>query len=324
MAIPLGITSFPSYGKHIPYSTCSAQDTKPTALVDQLLGRQLRPTPRHLSRAVYIPDHGNNTTHLPLYNVTEGYEAAIGDTPIGGCEFKTRLCLMRKPTRNTVDVDVGFLVNVHVQGSFVTVQERCLGVGQEAYMYVIQVMLLHKGERHILKDISRSIPQDPEDDSSISTPDQQHPFSLTTTYPLPAKAVKNTIVEYPYFPLHSQTETELRSFEWQIHPVEHGGLCYTLVDMRLLAKTGTAEDAAVRAIYHHAGMEQDLPQRYSEGILLLPGGRDTVDDAVVVASLFGLLRRVRSRKPAQLPKRSRLGRLGKMIGRSVSSLKGCK
>lgn len=185
-------------------------------------------------------------------------------------------------------------------------------------------MQLHKGGTFTKRYLSRSIPQDPEDDSSISTPDKNHTYSLTTSYPLPAKAVKNTIVEYPYFPLHSQTETELRSFEWQIHPVEHGGLCYTLVDMRLLAKTGAAEDAAVRAIYHHAGMEQDLPQRYSEGILLLPGGRDAVDDAVVVASLFGLLRRVRSRKPAQLSKRSRLGRLGKMIGRSVLSLKGCK
>ena len=136
MAIPLGITTLPTYGTCTPpYGACTPQDRKPTALVDQLLGRKLRPTPRHLTRAVYLPCHGDDTVHLPVYNVTETYEAAVGDAHVGGCEFKTRLGLMRKPgTRDNLDVDVGFLVNVTGQGSGVTVRERCMGGEQEAYM----------------------------------------------------------------------------------------------------------------------------------------------------------------------------------------------
>lgn len=165
--------------------------------------------------------------------------------------------------------------------------------------------------------MSRSLPQDPEDDISIATSDGDNTYSLSTSYPLPPKAVKNSLVEYPYFSLGSADEkhTGSSSLEWQIHPVEQGGLCYTLLDTRLLSRTdsNSRPDAAVRAIYHHAGMEQDLPRRYSEGILLLPDMGE--DAAVVVASLIGLLRRVRGRKQVRLAKKSRLGKLRRVLSR---------
>lgn len=134
MAIPLGITSFPTYGTCIPYGTCGDLERKPPDVVNKLMGRKLTPTPEHLTRAIYVPYHRHNTTHLPFYNVTKAYKASVGNAPVGGCEFKTRLCLMRKPTRNTVDVDVRFLINVNDEDNCVTVQERCLGAGHEANM----------------------------------------------------------------------------------------------------------------------------------------------------------------------------------------------
>ena len=80
------------------------------------------------------PWHNGNSTHLPLYNVTDAYREAVGDAPIGGFDYKTQLCLMRKPVANESGLDVGFLVNVGIDGRSVNAEQRCLGGGHEASM----------------------------------------------------------------------------------------------------------------------------------------------------------------------------------------------
>lgn len=134
MAIPVGITSFPSYGSCLPLDVYTQSSNKISYRTRESIDRNLMPTPIHLSRAIYIPYHNSNSTHLPLYNVSRAYESSIGDAPVGGSEFKTRLCLMRKPSHNTVDADVRFLVNVEHCSGRATVEERRLGDGAETSM----------------------------------------------------------------------------------------------------------------------------------------------------------------------------------------------
>lgn len=62
-------------------------------------------------------------------------------------------------------------------------------------------------------------------------------------------------------------------------------------------------------------MEDDLPGRYSEGILLLPEAWGTAEDAVIVASLYGMLHKVRSRKQAQMCNKSKMSRLRKAFSK---------
>ncbi|ROW15815.1 hypothetical protein VPNG_02495 [Cytospora leucostoma] len=114
-----------------------------------------------------------------------------------------------------------------------------------------------------------------------------------------------------------------RTLQWQVHPAEHGLLRYTLVELprgraademwwedssrkddgAILDEKvggGPAFSAAVdgnehriRAIYHNVGLGFSLAQPFSEGALLLQDGMDPEFEAVVVASLLGMLWRAR-------------------------------
>lgn len=131
MAIPIGVTKIPVYGNCLPVHAYVPSDKQATILEQERITRNLHPTPEHLSRAIYFPYHNSKTSHLPLYNVSEAYLQAIGDAPVGGSEFQTRLCLMRKPTANTPDVDVAFLINVAHANGRATVEERRMGDSPE-------------------------------------------------------------------------------------------------------------------------------------------------------------------------------------------------
>lgn len=125
MAVPLGITTFPTYGNCPPFGTYMPRPA--SELTDQRIGRNVVPRPSHLSRVLYVPWHKADTLHLPLYDVSEAYEQAVGDAPIGGSDFKTRICLMKKPGGTTIDADVRFLVDFELEGRSIQVGERCLG-----------------------------------------------------------------------------------------------------------------------------------------------------------------------------------------------------
>lgn len=101
----------------------------------------------------------------------------------------------------------------------------------------------------------------------------------------------------PWFTITS-TESPT-SYQWQIHPVEHGPLQYTLIELpspKHDASTVEPENQhRIKAIYHNVGVGTSLVQPFSEGVLLLPTGKDTGADfeAVVVTSLIGLLWKAR-------------------------------
>ncbi|KAF4122296.1 hypothetical protein GMORB2_7288 [Geosmithia morbida] len=242
----------------------------------------MTPTPAHLDRVLYVPYHSHTTAHLPLYDITDEYRATVGDSPVGGSEFKLRLCVMRKPAWNTFDARVAFHVDVEADGSLLAVEERCLGIGHKVHV---------------------RLPSHPADETTIqaTTPDgkDERQYSVQVTCPVPGRQRGRVTIQYPYFTLtrsDAGPASVAAPLQWQAYPIEKGALCYLLVDTRLHAAAGqeTPADEAVRAIYHHAGMEDELPTRYSEGVLLLPRGQGGALDTLVTSSLLGLLRYDRS------------------------------
>jgi hypothetical protein len=76
------------------------------------LGRQLPPTPEHLSRVLYIPRHDDTTSHLPLYDISFRYSEAIGDAPMGSSKYTVSLGMMKRPKGDGTDhIPVVYIVN---------------------------------------------------------------------------------------------------------------------------------------------------------------------------------------------------------------------
>lgn len=126
------------------------------------------------------------------------------------------------------------------------------------------------------------------------------PIAIEAAYPLPSLRTSAGIIRFPYFRFNIP-RTSI-SYEWQIHPRDHGTLRYTLVasEERIFDIDSESENdtpsSNIKAIYHHVGHDGSLFLPQSEGVLLLPeldGGKDSEMEEVIVASLVGLLWRVR-------------------------------
>ena len=287
MAVPLGVTAFPTYGSFLRADRCHRADEYSYVKRRELVERKLAPTPAHLSRAIYVPHHGGSTSHLPLYDISKAYERSIGDAPVGGAEFKTRLCLMVKPTHNSVNADVRFWVDVEQGTGRAVVEERRLGVGEQVNML---------------------LPSAADEDFDMETSLDGRQHSVTTSYPLPDRHVRKQTIRYPYFTITSPDEKH--TLEWQVHPDTLGKLGYVLVDTNL-----STDEPEILAMYHHAGIEPELPHRYAEGVLLLPEESDRFNDTVIVASLFGLLWKIRAAGRGTGCKRGRTWRFGDIFQR---------
>lgn len=140
-------------------------------------------------------------------------------------------------------------------------------------------------------------------------------ISVLTSFPVPPTMSKFGSSQNPWFTftIPSLLDDE-RTLQWQIHPVEQGMLRYTLVELPLAigAPLTTSAISAteakkppfsacdkdnehlVRAIYHNVGLGFSLSQPYSEGALLLQNDLDPELEAVIVASLLGVLWKARN------------------------------
>jgi hypothetical protein len=128
MAVALPNTPFAGL---CPHALAHPVDIK---AIDARIGRRAPLSLSNLTRAVYVPWHHNPTTHLPLYNCSTEYHSVIRGAQVGGSEYKTRLCLMKKPTGRPGQGDVGFLVDFNPPGGWIAVSERKLGMGEEAML----------------------------------------------------------------------------------------------------------------------------------------------------------------------------------------------
>lgn len=102
----------------------------------------------------------------------------------------------------------------------------------------------------------------------------------------------------PWFTIAS-TESP-KSYQWQIHPVEHGPLRYTLIELPSPGANSSAVEPEnqrlIKAIYHNVGVGTSLVQPFSEGVLLLPKSNKDMDadlETAIVTSLMGLLWKAR-------------------------------
>lgn len=125
---------------------------------------------------------------------------------------------------------------------------------------------------------------------------------VSTFYPLPDVQTHKTRFSFPYFEILLPHGTKL--YQWQIHPVDDGPLRYTLVSrdrnsMHTALPAGHRDEDSVVAVYYHVGQVSSLFTSHSEGILLLPEcGGLSLPEQTIVASLVGVLFRVRSMRRA--------------------------
>lgn len=328
------------------YTTFSAPDQ-----YEALLGRKLAPTPSHLtSRILYFPSHNDKAAHLPVYDFTKDFKETVADEPIGSSRFKTRFGLMPKPNGDgRGSSEVSYLVDfeplerrkslsgpVLPSGSTTAARRKSsLGAGASLVTHgTVSRRMLYGGA-----EVGLTIPP-------LQTPLVEGEVAYTVT-PSSTDMGIRVVASFPMEPTVSRFGSsrnawftftvpslldEEKTLQWQVHPVEHGLLRYTLVELGVdpsgdAAGVDAAKDednwweettveskgkdggeakeelpysAAVekneqriRAIYHNVGLGFSLSQPFSEGALLLQNDLDPELEAIIVASLLGLLWRAR-------------------------------
>ncbi|KAB5551266.1 hypothetical protein GE09DRAFT_167628 [Coniochaeta sp. 2T2.1] len=296
-----------------PSSSIIQQSRNAAAEVESVMGRRPSATPSHLSRILYVPRHTSLTTHLPLYDVSEQYARAdVGSALIGSSLFTIRLGLMKPPREDGTDGDVQYLVDFQEGGDGMVgkVQQRVLGnAGSE-------VDLLLGGGGAGAGGGGGGGSEEEGTAFTVKIVASNNPFRnripVRMSFPIPDSITKSGISQNPYFAFVLPGGGG-RTYQWEIHPVEHGPLRYTLVSVGGADGRQKTEEA----MYHHVGLGASLStMQYSEGILLLPPCRDSALEGVVVASLLGLLWRVRAmgdngRRTSETGRRNSL--FGKML-----------
>lgn len=153
--------------------------------------------------------------------------------------------------------------------------------------------------------------------------------SMSISHPIPSTTFRKNfygkpiVYEHPYFAFRLPGEGE-SPLEWQIHPISHGRLRYTLARIpHAQGAEATApkvpSDKDILAIYHHIGDTFSLPLPFSEGVLLLSSNMKPETEAIVVASVLALLWQLRQlsktdKGAASVGKSSKKGRFGFIKG----------
>ncbi|CAN8096141.1 unnamed protein product [Discula destructiva] len=296
---------------------------------EALLGRKLSPTPPHVAnRALYIPSHNDKVTHLPVYEFTEDFRETIKDEPIGSSRFKTRFGLMTKPCgdgRGTSSVS--YLLDFDPLEARQSLSGPEMGhrrkssLGGIVTKATIQRRMLFGTD----VEVGLTLPPHPAPGTrveagaaacTISPSSTTLAIPLLTSFPVPPTISKFGSSRNAWLTLTVQSLLDdPRTLQWQMHPAEHGMLRYTLVEIPAAgAHTTTTlggedkdlsdevpfsaanpdHEHLIRAIYHNVGLGFSLSQPFSEGVLLLQSGLDPELEALILASLVGVLWRARN------------------------------
>lgn len=320
---------------------------------EALLGRRLAPTPSHLtSRILYVPSHNDKAAHLPVYDFAKEYKETVRDEPIGSSRFKTSFGLMPKPNGDgRGSSEVSYLVDFEplerrksLSGPAVTNSSAGLARRKSSFGAAAGLVTHGTVSRRMLyggAEVGLTIPpgQAPLADGAVAytlTPSSTDVgIRAVTSFPMQPTLSRFGSSRNPWFTFTVPSLLdEERTFQWQVHPVEHGLLRYTLVELGggggggdnagVTSAAGdddrwwevTTDDAKgnddgqdeqgipysaadekhdkrIRAIYHNVGLGFSLSQPFSEGALLLQNELDPELEAIIVASLLGLLWRAR-------------------------------
>lgn len=336
------------HGLGLPTGSTYTQSSAPDQY-EALLGRRLTPTPAHLaSRILYVPSHNDKAAHLPVYDFTRDFTEAVAGEPIGSSRFKTRFGLMPKPSGDGRGAsEVSYLVDFEplerrkslssgpvgpTGAGTASAARRKSSLGGAGPALVVTHGTVQRRALYGGAEVGLTIPP-----PQAALADGEVAYTLT---PRSTGAGIGVAASFPLEPTVSRfgssrnawftfTVPSLldgdRRLQWQVHPVEHGLLRYTLVELggdtggggaagdednwweetreekskgedgRGVACSAAEEkhEHRIRAIYHNVGLGFSLSQPFSEGALLLQDGLDPELEAIVVASLLGLLWRAR-------------------------------
>ncbi|PKY02391.1 hypothetical protein P168DRAFT_320930 [Aspergillus campestris IBT 28561] len=250
---------------------------------------------------LYIPCHNDGAAHLAIRDISSQYAAATGKLAFGSSQYVVVLGLMLKPRSDATDstsVPVSYEVDLNGLGD----GEPIVGsVRSHAASPAREVKL----QSHHLYDNEWNLRHGYYPRSYISRPLLGHPrWHLQT----------------PYFSFRIPDDSS--TFEWQIHPSQQGRMRYTLVRRAASdQQQQQVSDSDIQAIYYHIGVGTSLSLSYSEGVLLLPTGQDSVRESLVVASALAMLRRLRElhggndKRGTGTKKKSRLGAMKGLFGK---------
>lgn len=285
-------------------------------------------------RILYVPSHNDKATHLPVYDFTAEFREAVRGEPIGSSRFKTSFGLMPKPVGDGRGSSVvSYLVDFEplearrppagqvgppagVQGQ--QQQRRKSSLGLVVTRASVQRRMLFGGGA----EVGLTIPPHPFPGAVVEegavactmTPcSTTTDIPVTTSFPLAPTISKfgSSRNAWFTFTIPSLLDDE-RTLQWQVHPVEHGLLRYALVELPLgtpatspinaehaggkppFSATEEENQHRIRAIYHNVGLGFSFSQPFSEGALLLQNDLDAEVEALIVASLLGILWRVRN------------------------------
>ncbi|KAG6029811.1 hypothetical protein E4U41_000261 [Claviceps citrina] len=273
--------------------------------IDSGLGRNPSAVPRHLSRVLYVPKH--SMLNLCLYDARVPYQKAIDTSPFGSEHlvgrplmgsrlFKTRLnaldraAVMRDGAapHHVVDLDVDKIRD----GGDISATVRGRASAGDA-----------DGRAPPEMNITLPMLTDVFSLTVADTSGQSQHVQVSTRHPLWRLKANAGVIRFPYFGFSLQGDGPVHGYEWQIHPLDHGTLRYTLLRVRSHAQPGREapslrhyDDADIVAIYHHLGHDGSLFLPTSEGVLLLPALEAETSpllEMAAVASLVGLLWRIR-------------------------------
>lgn len=290
-------------------------------------------TPSHLTKVLYIPNHDGSTSHYPIHAITGQYKDTVENRMMGTASYVVSLGKIPKPQAIGDGIASPFenaiLYNVYFNKtsdnnasldsvSVVPSSSTSDPVLVETDVYVYPLASTNSANRKY-----SSNPETSESTAAAITMKRQgntatadRPIRMSISYPIPPLTWRKAVYVHPYFAFQPPEE-EKAHFEWQLHPVPHGRLRYTLVRVRGMqsadnpVKPSLPSDHEILAIYHHIGDGVSLPLPYSEGILLLSGDMKPEIETLVVASVFGMLGELR-----------RLSKLGKRGDSSKESKEG--
>lgn len=333
------------HGLGLPTGNAYTQFSAPDQY-EALLGRKLAPTPPHLtSRVLYVPSHNDKAAHLPVYNFTRDFRETVGEEPIGSSRFKTRFGLMPKPNGDgRGSSEVSYLVDFEPlerrkslsgpigSGSTGTSsaarRKSSLGAGPALVTHgtVSRRMLYGGAEVGLTIPPPQAALVEGEIAYTVTPSSTDTGIRVAASFPMLPTVSRfgSSRNAWFTFTVPSLLDEE-RTLQWQVHPVEHGLLRYTLVELgggpagvaaardeenwweeeskgnddsedeQGLPYSAVADkhEHRIRAIYHNVGLGFSLSQPYSEGALLLQDNLDPELEAIIVASLLGLLWRAR-------------------------------
>lgn len=89
-----------------------------------LLEQPLATYLKNLDRVLYLPRHTSDTSHLPLYDISDRYSSTVQGTVFGSSFYYLKLWCMERPRGDGLDFPADYLVNMNADAE--TEKRACI------------------------------------------------------------------------------------------------------------------------------------------------------------------------------------------------------